>query len=103
MIAECSYTALDGFCRMTLDFKKKKQVKVETTFKWWKMRMRLHAEKQLCRCNVSFEIPNKEVYRWSEGVSLSLFLEKLYDKVPREEPWHCIRKLGEVCEAGAGQ
>lgn len=45
MIAECSYTALDGFCRMTLDFKKKKQVKVETAFKWWKMRMRLHAEK----------------------------------------------------------
>lgn len=38
MIAECSYTALDGFCRMTLDFKKKKQVKVETAFKWWKMK-----------------------------------------------------------------
>lgn len=35
--------------------------------------------------------------------TLSLFLEKLYDKVPREELWHCIRKLGEVCEAGAGQ
>lgn len=35
--------------------------------------------------------------------TLSLFLEKLYDKVPQEEPWHCIRKLGEVCEAGAGQ
>ncbi|KAK3524491.1 hypothetical protein QTP70_029270 [Hemibagrus guttatus] len=45
-------------------------------------------------CNFCSENFDGEVQGWSEGVALSVDLEKAYDRVPREELWYCMRKSG---------